>query len=136
MTLRLAPTPQIRARSIRIVVAALAVLAMVVSANARGLAHNPLDMIEALQEHGGTGSQARNHGHSHDLPAPGWERLHLKLGHLHDTLDHDHNVGGVVPGQTELIDLLTGPQRPTGPDHLSGRYPDYLDKPPIFLGFV
>lgn len=97
---------------------------IVASAGARGVAHEPLDILKVVAEHK---AEIARHGHAHvDIR----DLFHHHHGHSHDFSEHDHNVLSLPPRLDGTAAMAPSVDRTMTDDTMVSRRNFNLDRPP------
>lgn len=105
---------------------ALVVLAaaMILSANARVVAHDPGEIAKIVADHH---QEIKHHGHAHEDIADILQAYH---GHGHETADHDHNIA-FLPPREQASEHVPNKSRWVVVDHGTADFSgSRLDRPP------
>lgn len=94
------------------------------SANARDVAHDPIELAQILADHH---AEIEHHGHAHEDII---DLLHAYHRHAHQLSDHDHNVMSLPPRSDMSMVMPASLKRPMTNFAMLSRRDYGLDRPP------
>ncbi|MFK7791710.1 MAG: hypothetical protein AB8B88_03460 [Devosiaceae bacterium] len=119
--------PSLAASLLRRLLVITLMAGVVASAGMRGVAHEPVDVLQILADHK---AEIAQHGHAHEDIHDLMHHHHAHDGHTHEFSEHDHNVLFMPPRMdaTVAIDLYV--DRSMANDAMVSRRSFNLDRPP------
>lgn len=100
---------------------------VVASAGMRGVAHEPVDLLQILADHK---AEIARHGHAHEDIHDLMHRHHAHDGHAHEFSDHDHNVMFMPPRMDATVAIALHVDRSMANEAMVSLRSFNLDRPP------
>lgn len=111
-------------RSLRAMLTIALAVGMMLSANARSIPHDTMELAKLVAERH---AEIEEHGHSHEDIV---DVMHAYRGHSHEIADHDQNIAYLPPREASETLLPTSTNWAMSDRAMRERRDDGLDRPP------